>query len=204
MELEEKRVIKVGYGRVSTIDKQDKSLENQQEMLKKYGCDYIFFEKSSGRNDNRVEFKKSIKKAKELAKVEDVKVEYIVVKNDRLSRKFLTSILTVNDLIDNNISYISLSESIDTSTIMGKMTFNLMASFAEFEVEQTRQRVKMGLEKAKRDGKTLGRPRNKTLEKEVLEMYKNNSNTISFIAESKGISEKTVYNIAKRNNMSRK
>lgn len=200
----DKKTIRVGYGRVSTTDRQDKSLENQQELLKEYGCEYIYFEKSSGRNDQRAEFKKSIKKAKELAKDKDVKIEYVVVKNDRLSRKFLTSILTVNDLIDNNIAYISLTESIDTSTIMGKMTFNLMASFAEFEVEQTRQRVKMGLEKARRDGKVLGRPRNIKLEKEILEMYKNSSNTIEFIAKSKGISEKTVYNIAKRNNVRRK
>lgn len=36
--MEEKEVLKVGYGRVYTTDKQDVSLENQQDLLKKIGC----------------------------------------------------------------------------------------------------------------------------------------------------------------------
>lgn len=36
--MEERETIKVGYGRVSTTDKQDSSLENQKYLLKKFGC----------------------------------------------------------------------------------------------------------------------------------------------------------------------
>lgn len=195
-------VIKIGYGRVSTVDKQDNSLENQQKLLKEFGCEEVFFEKSSGRNDKRVEFNKCIEKCKELSK--DKKVILVVVKSDRLSRKFSTLVNTINSLEEDGIAFKSLTESFDTSTIEGKLMFNILATFAEYEVNQTRERILLGLEKARSDGKTLGRKRNFELEEKVIEMYKNRSNTICFIAKSNNISEKTVYNIAKRHNLTRK
>lgn len=195
-------IIKIGYGRVSTTDKQDASLENQQELLKEYGCKEVFFEKSSGRNDNRKQFKKCIKRCKELSKSKIVIL--VVVKSDRLSRKFTTLVNTVTELDDKGIKFKSLTESFDTSSNEGKAMFSMLAVFAELEVANTRERIKLGLEKAKKDGKTLGRPRNSELENKVISMYKNRSNTIQFIAKSNNISEKTVYNIAKRNGLTRK
>lgn len=197
-----RKEIKVGYGRVSTTDKQDKSLENQQEILKEYGCEWIFFEKSSGRNDNRKEFNRCISKCKELANGNEVVL--VVVKSDRLSRKFTTLVNAVNELDSYGIKFKSLTESFDTSKIEGKLMFNILSSFAEYEVNQTRERIKLGLEKARKDGKVLGRRRDLELEEKVLSMYKNRSNTIEFIAKSNNISPKTVYNIATRNGLSRK
>lgn len=200
--MEEKEVLKIGYGRVSTTDKQDASLENQQDLLREFGCEYIYFEKSSGRNDDRKEFKKCIEKCKQLSK--SYKVILVVVKADRLSRKFTTLVNTINSLEEDNIAFKSLTETFDTSTIEGKLMFNILSSFAEYEVAQTRARIKMGMEKAKKDGKLIGRQRNLEREKRVIEMYKNQSNTIKFIAKSNNISERTVYNIAKRHNLTRK
>lgn len=198
----EQNQIKVGYGRVSMTDKQDSSLENQRELLKNYGCEYIFFEKSSGRNDDRKEFKKCIEKCKMLAK--NNKVILVVIKSDRLSRKFTTLVNTVTELDDMGIKFKSLTESFDTSTNEGKAMFSMLAVFAELEVANTRARIVMGLEKAKKDGKVLGRQRDLKKEERVVEMYKNRSNTIEFIAKTNNISERTVYNIAKRNNLTRK
>lgn len=197
-----REIIKIGYGRVSTTDKQDASLENQQELLRNYGCQEVFFEKSSGRNDNRKEFKKCIKKCKQFSKSHIVIL--VVIKSDRLSRKFTTLVNTVNELDEMGIRFKSLTESFDTSTNEGKAMFSMLAVFAELEVANTRERIKLGLEKAKKDGKVLGRPRNEELEEKVIYMYKNPSNTIRFIAKSNKISEKTVYNIAKRNGLTRK
>lgn len=200
--MEDKEVLKIGYGRVSTRDKEETSLENKQELLKEFGCSYIYFEKSSGRNDDRKEFKKCIKKCKQLSK--SYKVILVVVKSDRLSRKFTTLVNTVNDLDENGIKFKSLTESFDTSTNEGKAMFSMLAVFAELEVANTRERIKLGLEKARKDGKILGRKRNEKLEEKVISMYKNRSNTIRYIAKSNNISEKTVYNIAKRHELSRK
>lgn len=200
--MEEKEIVKIGYGRVSTTDKQDSSLENQRQLLQDFGCSFIFFEKSSGRNDDRKEFKKCLKKCKQLSK--SYKVILVVVKSDRLSRKFSTLVNTINSLEEDNIAFKSLTETFDTSTIEGKLMFNILATFAEYEVNQTRQRIKMGMEKAKKDGKIIGKQRNLEREKRVIEMYKNRSNTIEFIAKANNISERTVYNIAKRHNLTRK
>ncbi|SLM86353.1 MULTISPECIES: recombinase family protein [Vagococcus] len=200
--MKEENIIKVGYGRVSTADKQDSSLENQQELLRDCGCEKVFFEKSSGRNDDRKEFKKCIKRCKELAKTN--KVILVVVKSDRLSRKFSTLVNTVNELDEDNIAFKSLTESFDTASIEGKLMFNILSSFAEYEVSQTRERIKMGIEKARKDGKKIGKQRNMEKEKRVIEMYRNRSNTIEFIAKSNDISIRTVYNIAQRHNLTRK
>lgn len=199
---EEKKQIKIGYGRVSTMDKQDNSLENQRKLLQEFGCDMIFFEKSSGRNDERKEFQKCIEKCKDFS--ESNNVVLVVVKSDRLSRKFTTLVNTVMELDDLGIKFKSLTESFDTSTNEGKAMFSMLAVFAELEVANTRQRIKMGLQKAKEDGKVLGRQRDLEKEKRVIEMYKNRSNTIQFISKANGVSERTVYNIAKRHNLSRK
>lgn len=195
-------IIRIGYGRVSTTDKQDSSLENQRQLLKEFGCEHIYFEKSSGRNDDRREFNKCIRKCKELAKTN--KVILTVVKSDRLSRKFSTLVNTINSLEEDGIAFKSLTETFDTSSIEGKLMFNILSSFAEYEVSQTRERIKMGLEKARKDGKKIGKQRDMEKEKRVVEMYKNRSNTIEFIAKANKISERTVYNIAKRHNLTRK
>ncbi|MGX4685544.1 recombinase family protein [Vagococcus sp. JNUCC 83] len=199
---ENKEAIKIGYGRVSTVDKQKKSLENQREKLEQYGCELIFFEEESGRRDDRREFNKCIKKCKKLAK--EHKVVLVVVKSDRLSRKFSTLVSTINSLEEDNIAFKSLTESFDTSSIEGKLMFNVLSSFAEYEVSQTRERIKMGIEKARKDGKKIGKQRDMEKEERVIEMYRNRSNTVEFIAKSNGISTRTVYNIAKRYNLSRK
>lgn len=54
----------------------------------------------------------------------------IVVKSDRLSRKLSTLVNTIN------IAFKSLTESFDTNSIDGKLMFNVLSSFAEYEVSQ--------------------------------------------------------------------
>ncbi len=56
------------------------------------------------------------------------------------------------------VDFISLSESIDTSTPMGKMVFTIIGAVAELERSLIRERVAMGLQRAKAQGKRLGRP----------------------------------------------
>lgn len=56
------------------------------------------------------------------------------------------------------IEFISVSESVDTSTPMGKMVFTVIGAVAELERSLIRERVLMGLERAKRQGKRLRQP----------------------------------------------
>ena len=57
------------------------------------------------------------------------------------------------------VSFKSLREQFDTSTALGRLLLNLLASLAEFELELIRERVKAGMERARRQGIRIGRPR---------------------------------------------
>jgi DNA invertase Pin-like site-specific DNA recombinase len=56
------------------------------------------------------------------------------------------------------IDFVSLSESIDTSTPMGKMIFTVLGAVAELERNLIKKRVQMGIRRARKQGKQLGRP----------------------------------------------
>jgi len=56
-------------------------------------------------------------------------------------------------------SFMSVREQFDTSTALGRLLLNLLASLAEFELEIIRERVKAGMDRARRQGIRIGRPR---------------------------------------------
>src|SRR5262249_40175406 len=58
-----------------------------------------------------------------------------------------------------NISFVSLKEAIDTDTPLGKFFFTVVAAFAELERNVIRERVQAGVDRARKQGKLLGRPR---------------------------------------------
>src|SRR5215471_15714776 len=57
------------------------------------------------------------------------------------------------------IEFISLTDSVDTLTPAGKAMFGMLAVFAEFEKNLIVERVNAGLDRAKKQGKQLGRPK---------------------------------------------
>ena len=57
------------------------------------------------------------------------------------------------------VSFKSYREQFDTSTALGRLLLNLLASLAEFELELIRERVKAGMDRARRQGKRIGRPK---------------------------------------------
>ncbi len=56
------------------------------------------------------------------------------------------------------VSFMSLTEQFDTSTALGRLLLNLLASLAEFELELIRERVKAGMDRARRQGIKFGLP----------------------------------------------
>ncbi|HEU0022766.1 MAG TPA: recombinase family protein [Dehalococcoidia bacterium] len=83
----------------------------------------------------------------------------LVFKLDRGFRsvKHLHDTLAAWDLV--GVSFQSLREQFDTSTALGRLLLNLLAALAEFELELIRERVKAGMDRARRQGKRIGRPR---------------------------------------------
>jgi DNA invertase Pin-like site-specific DNA recombinase len=61
------------------------------------------------------------------------------------------------------VSLVFVENQIDTSTANGKLFLNILGSFAEFEGEIISERIKAGLETARKKGIQLGRPKNKTM-----------------------------------------
>ena len=83
----------------------------------------------------------------------------LVARFDRFARSVRHLIIALDEFQALGIHFISLSESVDTSTPMGKMVFTVIAAVAELERSLIRERVLMGLRRAKKEGRTLGRPR---------------------------------------------
>jgi DNA invertase Pin-like site-specific DNA recombinase len=81
----------------------------------------------------------------------------IVSSIDRLARNTKECIEIVNHLNELQIDIIFLRESVDTRTSIGKMIFHVFSSLAEYEREMIRSRIMIGLNRAREQGKKLGR-----------------------------------------------
>jgi DNA invertase Pin-like site-specific DNA recombinase len=83
----------------------------------------------------------------------------LVARFDRFARSTKHLVLALEEFNALGIDFVSLNESIDTSTPMGKMIFTVIGAVAELERSLIRERVMMGLDRARRQGKKLGRPK---------------------------------------------
>ncbi len=83
----------------------------------------------------------------------------VVFKLDRAFRsvKDMHDTLAAWDTL--GIAFKSVREQFDTATAVGRLLLNLLAAVAEFELEMIRERVKAGMDRARRQGKRIGRPR---------------------------------------------
>jgi len=77
---------------------------------------------------------------------------------DRLGRSLQNLIHTLNDLRATNCDLYLHRQSLDTRTPSGRAMFQMLGVFAEFEREMIRERVKSGIERARRTGTKSGRP----------------------------------------------
>lgn len=176
-------IMKYGYARVS---KNEQSLEIQIQKLKTAGCDKIFMEKISGINDERPQLKNLMKK---LHKGDTV----CVVRLDRLGRRMIRLVELINNFRENEIEFISLENNIDTSTPMGMLLFSMCAAFSEMERELIRDRVKAGIESARKKGKRIGRPQSITNKKASMLNKLQGTLPVSKICTILGISRSVYY-----------
>jgi DNA invertase Pin-like site-specific DNA recombinase len=82
----------------------------------------------------------------------------LVARFDRFARSTKHLVVSLEEFNALGIDFVSLNESIDTSTPMGKMIFTVIGAVAELERSLIRERVMMGLDRARKEGKKLGRP----------------------------------------------
>ena len=92
-----------------------------------------------------------------LKDIKTKKVDLILVyKVDRLSRSLLDFAKLVELFEDNNVSFVSITQSFCTNTAIGKLTLNMLLSFAEFERAIISERVRDKIAGAKRKGMFTG------------------------------------------------
>jgi DNA invertase Pin-like site-specific DNA recombinase len=77
---------------------------------------------------------------------------------DRLGRSMQDLVAFLEDLRGHGTDLYLHQQALDTTTPSGRALFGMMAVFAEFERAMIRERVNAGLERAKAQGKRLGRP----------------------------------------------
>lgn len=82
----------------------------------------------------------------------------VVWKLDRWSRSMLDTQQTINHLDKHNVRFGSVTEELDTKTASGELLFNVLASVATFERSILKERIKLGLARAKAQGVKLGQP----------------------------------------------
>ena len=92
-----------------------------------------------------------------LADIDTGKVDTVVVyKVDRLTRS-LADFARIVELFDaNDVSFVSITQQFNTTTSMGRLTLNMLLSFAQFEREVTGERIRDKIAASKRKGMWMG------------------------------------------------
>ncbi len=145
------------YARVSTTDQ---STESQLLDLRRYTRERgwnIFKEYVdegiSGTKDSRPALNELMNDAKK--RRFDV---VLVWRFDRFARSTRHLINALEEFKNLAIDFVSYQENIDTSTSTGILLFQVVGAIAEFARSLIRERIALGLERARAEGKTIGRP----------------------------------------------
>jgi DNA invertase Pin-like site-specific DNA recombinase len=119
----------------------------------------------------------------------------VVWRLDRLGRSLRHLIDMVAMLAERDVGFVSLQESIDTTTPGGRLVFHVFAALAEFERDLIRARTSAGLAAARVRGRNGGRPSVMTPDKLAIarEMYASGDHTVAAIAAVLGVSRASVY-----------
>jgi len=115
----------------------------------------------------------------------------LVTRLDRLARSLKQLITTLDELRELGISFVSLQEAFDTSTSTGILLFQVVGAIAEFERSLIRERIALGLERARAQGKRIGRPAAR-LDYDELQALREKGLSYRAIAKRCGVSHPTV------------
>ena len=146
------------YARVSTLDQ---SINTQLLLLREY-CQRQGFRDVveyadrgfSGKDDRRPQFEKL------LSDLREDKINCVVVyKLDRIGRSVRHLICLFEEFRARKVEFISLTQNINTTTPEGKMFWLMLCVFSQYERELIVARTISGLERARKEGKILGRPK---------------------------------------------
>ena len=173
-----------GYARVST---DGQSLAAQLDQLQAAGAVRVVRETASGAKRDRAGL------AKLMREVEPGDV-VLVTRLDRLARSTRNLLNVLGALSEKGAMFRSLADPwADTTTPHGRLMLTVLAGLAEFERELIRARTSEGRERAKREGRKMGRPHKLTLhqQREARER-RDAGESLSSIARSYNVHHATI------------
>jgi DNA invertase Pin-like site-specific DNA recombinase len=176
----------IGYARASAADQ---NLSIQEDQLKASGCDVIFAEKRSG---TKREGREQLETALKVLKAQPGST-LVVARLDRLARS-LADLLSIAETIKaakGSLRVLAKGQEVDTSTAAGELFFHLLGAFAQFETRLRSDRQMEGIEKAKAEGRHLGRP--KSVDEAAVRAALEAGEKPSAIALRLGIARASVY-----------
>lgn len=118
----------------------------------------------------------------------------LVWRYDRFARSTQALVNALKEFQALGVDFISHQEQIDTTTPQGEMVFGFMASLAQFESSLISERVKAGMQRAKEEGKHVGRPPIPEDTQEKVRQLYDQDVSINQIAERLDIAYGTAWN----------
>jgi DNA invertase Pin-like site-specific DNA recombinase len=116
----------------------------------------------------------------------------------RLGRSMKELIMFLSDMKDRDIGICSVRQGFDTSTSMGEIMFQFVGILSSWEREMIRERTLAGLERARREGKTLGRRKvtDDTMTAKIIKL-RSDKKSLRTIASEVGVSTGTIRKVLK-------
>lgn len=186
------------YVRVST---EDQRTDLQERQLKAYverrgwKLHKIYRDKISGATVSRPGLDELLKDCRRRA------IDVVVVwKFDRFARSLKTLISGLELCRALGIDFVSVTEAVDTSVPAGEMLFQMIGAVAQFERSLIGERVRAGIDNARKKGIVLGRPALRVLNrKEVGDLRGMRQDGLSYrsLAERFGVSVWTAHGLCK-------
>ena len=128
------------------------------------------------------------------------KVDIVVVwRLDRWGRSLPDLVMTLRELTELRVGFVSLAEALDLTTPSGRAMTGMLAVFAEFEREILRERVRAGIAQARKEGRPHGRPPTASLKADEVHRLKAEQFSHSEIARRLGIGRTSVRRILAEN-----
>ena len=178
--------MKVSYIRCSTIEQNE---ARQLKMMQEQGAEKLFIDKASGKNTDRAAFKEMMS----FVRTGDI---VIVESISRIARNTRDLLSIVSELTEKGVEFVSLKESIDTTTPQGRFMLTVFGALAELERESILERQREGIEIAKSDGKYKGRKPvdvDEKLFRTVCKKWRNGEMTATAAMKEVGLKPNTFY-----------
>jgi DNA invertase Pin-like site-specific DNA recombinase len=174
--------MRIGYVRVSTEEQNENA---QLDALNPACCEKLYIEKCIGKSKHRPQLERMI----DVLRKDDI---IVVQRLDRLGRSLKDLIELLDGFKSKEVQFISLNESIDTTSAVGELAFHIIASVAQFERQLISERTKAGSASARA---RKGGRKEKLLENDVKKasaMLRDPEMTKTEVARHFGVSRSTL------------